>query len=141
MKEKGIIRLMKNVLLDSHAVLKFYQDEDGAEKIEGILVSAKKGDLKAYMSEINVGEVYYMTIRRLGLASARDHLEQFFELPIQIIPPLSDIILSASEIKAEYAISYADCFAIATALKVEASIITGDPEFKKVENLVEIIWM
>ena len=93
------------------------------------------------MSEINLGEVYYMSIRRLGLTAARDHIEQFSELPIRIIPPLSDIIWSASEIKAEYPISYADCFAVATALKFAASIITGDPEFKKVESLVEIVWI
>ncbi|MFQ5486069.1 MAG: PIN domain-containing protein [Desulfobacterales bacterium] len=52
-----------------------------------------------------------------------------------------DIIMSASEIKAEYAISYADCFAVATAQKLGASIVTGDPEFKKVESLVKIEWI
>jgi len=132
---------MKNVLFDSYAILKYYQDEDGAYKVEDLLISSQQGDLKAYISEINLGEIYYMTIRRLGLESARLHLEQFFEMPIQVILPSSDIILSASEIKAEYAISYADCFAVATALKVAASIITGDPEFKKVENLVDIEWL
>ncbi|MEE8400156.1 MAG: type II toxin-antitoxin system VapC family toxin [Desulfobacterales bacterium] len=93
------------------------------------------------ISEINLGEVHYKTIHRLGLAAARNHLEQFSELPIRVIPPSSDIILSASEIKAEYAISYADCFAVATALNVEASIVTGDPEFKKVEHFVEVVWI
>jgi len=132
---------MKNILFDSYAILKFYQDEDGADKVEKFLISSRQGDLKAFMSEINLGEVYYMTIRRLGLASAKEYLEQFSELSTQVVPPSSDIILSASEIKAEYAISYADCFAVATALKVEASIITGDPEFKKVERLVKIDWI
>jgi ribonuclease VapC len=132
---------MKNILFDSHAILKFYQDEDGADKVEKLLISSREGGLKSYISEINLGEVYYKIIRRLGLASARNHLEQFSELPVQVIPPSSDIILSASEIKAEYAISYADCFAVATALSVEASIVTGDPEFKKVEHLVEIVWI
>jgi len=132
---------MKNVVFDSYAILKYYQDEDGAYKVEDILISSQQGVLKAYISEINLGEIYYMTIRKLGLESAKDRLEQFFELPIQVIFPSSDIILSASEIKAEYAISYADCFAVATALKVEASIITGDPEFKKVENLIDIEWL
>lgn len=132
---------MKNILFDAYAILKFYQDEDGADKVEKLLVSSHQGDLKAYISEINLGEVYYKTIRRLGLASARNHLEQFFELPVQVIPPSSDIILLASEIKAEYAISYADCFAVATALTVAASIITGDPEFKTVEHLVKIVWI
>ena len=132
---------MRNILFDSHAILKFYQDEDGAEQVEKLLISTRQGNLKAFMSTINLGEVYYMTIRRLGLALAKEYLEQFSELLIQVVPASSDIIFSASEIKAEYAISYADCFAAATALKVDASIITGDPEFKKVENLVKIDWI
>ncbi|MFC1857182.1 type II toxin-antitoxin system VapC family toxin [Thermodesulfobacteriota bacterium] len=132
---------MKNILFDSHAILKFYQDEDGADQVEKLLISSRQGDLKAFMSEINLGEVYYMTIRRLGLASAKEYLEQFSELLIQVVPATSDIICSACEIKAEYAISYADCFAAATALKVDASIITGDPEFRKVDHLVRIDWI
>jgi ribonuclease VapC len=132
---------MKNILFDSHAILKFYQDEDGADKVEKLLNSSQQGNLKAYISEINLGEVYCQTIRRLGLEAAKKHLEQFFALPIQVVALSSEIILSASEIKAEYTISYADCFAVATALQLTASIITGDPEFKKVEKLVKIVWI
>jgi len=62
-------------------------------------------------------------------------------MPVEVIAPSSEIILSASEIKAQYAISYADCFAAATALKYSASIITGDTEFKKIEHLVKIVWI
>ncbi|MCD6570609.1 MAG: type II toxin-antitoxin system VapC family toxin [Deltaproteobacteria bacterium] len=132
---------MKNIVFDSHAILKFYQDEDGSDMVEDLLVSAKQGKIKAFMSEINLGEIYYQTIRRLGLKLARNYLEQFYTLPLKIISPSPEIILSASEIKAEYAISYADCFAVATALQFSASIITGDPEFKKVEHLVKIRWI
>lgn len=132
---------MKNILFDSYAILKFYQDEPGADKVEKLLISSHKKLLLAYISEINLGEVYYQMIRRLGLESAKNFLEQFFELPVQIISPSSEIILSASEIKAEYAISYADCFAVATAIKFSASIITGDPEFKKVQHLIKIEWV
>jgi ribonuclease VapC len=132
---------MKNILFDSHAILKFYQDEDGADKVEKLLNSSQQGNLKAYISEINLGEVYCQTIRRLGLEAAKKHLEQFFALPIQVVALSSEIILSASEIKAEYTISYADCFAVATALQLTASIITGDPEFKKVQHLAKIVWI
>ncbi len=47
----------------------------------------------------------------------------------------------ASKIKARYPISYADCFAVATALRENATIVTGDPEFKTVQKLVEIDWL
>jgi predicted nucleic acid-binding protein len=132
---------MKNIVFDSYAILKFYQDEDGADKVEKLFISSRQGDLQAYISEINLGEVYYKTIRRLGLEPAKNYLEYFHELPIQVISSSSEIILSASEIKAEHSISYADCFAVATALKFSASIITGDPEFKKVKHLVKIVWV
>lgn len=47
----------------------------------------------------------------------------------------------AAEVKAQYAISYADCFAVPTELKYQASIVTGDLEFKKIEHLVGIDWI
>jgi ribonuclease VapC len=132
---------MKTILFDAHAILKFSQDKEGAETVEEFLVASQRGSLKACMSEINLGEVYYITIRRVGLESAKYYLDQFLELPIEIIAPSSEIIMSASEIQAEYALSYADCFAVATALKFSASILTGDPEFKKVEHIVTIEWL
>ncbi len=135
------MKSMKSVLFDSYAILEFFQDEPGADKVEKRIVSSQQGKLQAYMSEINLGEVYYMTIRRLGLDSAKIRLEQFSELPIQVIPPSSAIILSAAEIKAQYAISYADCFAVATAIQYQAAVVTGDPEFKKVQQIVEVDWI
>lgn len=132
---------MKRILFDSHALLKFSQDEKGADKVEQFLLSSLNRKLKAYLSEINLGEIYYITIRRLGLESAKFYLEQLLDLPIDIVSPSSEIIREAAEIKAQYAISYADCFAVATALKYSASIITGDPEFKKVDHIVTIKWL
>jgi len=133
--------LTKSILFDSFAILKYYQDETGADIVEKLLRSAQRGQLKALMSEINLGEVYYLTIRRTGLEPAKENLEQLLNLPINIIPPSSELILGAAEIKAQYAISYADCFAVATAKQLSASIITGDPEFKKVEHLVSVNWI
>ncbi len=135
------MKSMKSILFDSHAILKFYQDEVGADAVEKFLISSRQGKVKSYISEINLGEIYYLTIRRLGLEPAKIQLEHFFELPIHVVAPASNIILTAAEIKAEYAISYADCFAVASALKLGASIVTGDPEFKKIEHLVQVIWI
>ena len=50
---------MKSILFDSHAILKFTQDEKGSDIVEQFLQKSKKGLLKACMSEINLGEVYY----------------------------------------------------------------------------------
>jgi len=93
------------------------------------------------MNEINLGEVYYLTIRRIGLEPAKENLERLLNLPIEIISPNSELILKAAEIKAQFAISYADCFTVATAQLFSGSILTGDPEFQKVEHLVAVDWI
>ena len=40
---------MKNILFDSYAILKFYQDEDGADEVEKLLISSRRGDLMSYI--------------------------------------------------------------------------------------------
>ena len=37
--------------------------------------------------------------------------------------------------------SYADAFAIALAQELNATIVTGDPEFRSVEKIVDILWL
>ena len=132
---------MKKILFDSHAILKWTQKERGYQKVKSLLAACRDQSAVAYMNQINLGEVYYKTIRAVGLARAKEFLENFSRLPIQIILPDSELIWRASEIKAEFAISYADCFAAATALRVEASVLTGDPEFKKIASIVHIEWL
>ena len=77
----------------------------------------------------------------MGKNPARRFLDYLLTIPVEVVNPSSEIILSASEVKAQFAISYAYCFAVANALKCFASIMTGDPEFRLVEPLVKIDWI
>ena len=113
----------------------------GYQKVKALLIECRDQSAIGYMNQVNVGEVYYKTIRAVGLEEAKKILENFFRLPLSLILPDSNLLWKASEIKAEYSVSYADCFAAATAIRYEASILTGDPEFKKVESLVQIEWL
>ncbi len=45
----------------------------------------------------------------------------------------------ASVIKAKYPVSYADAFCIELAKDMNLPIITGDPEFERVKNIVKVI--
>jgi len=136
-----MIKSMKRVVFDSHAILKWTQMEPGYEKVKSCLEACRAESITGYMNQINLGEVYYKTIRVVGIDRAKNILENFFRLPIHIILPDSDLIWKASEIKAEYAISYADCFAVATAIKFNAHILTGDHELKKTEKLSAVEWI
>ena len=133
--------MKKTKLLDSYAILLWIQDEPGAQIIEDLLLSARQGQINLVVSEINLGEVYYKCIRRTGKNRAIEILEQFSLLPVEIVPVDWNLICKASELKADIPIAYADCFAIATALLKEATIITGDPEFSQASHLVNIDWL
>ena len=132
---------MKRILFDAHAILKWTQKEKGYQKVKALLVECRNQSVLGYMNQVNLGEVYYKTIRAVGLDEAKKFLENFFRLPLSIILPDSELIWKSSEIKAQYSISYADCFAAATAIQYEATILTGDPEFKKIESFVSIEWL
>ena len=132
---------MKQILFDAHPILKWIQKEPGYQKVKSLLIGCRDKSVIGYMNQINLGEVYYRTIRAVGIEEAKKFLENFLRLPIHIILPDSDLIWQASEIKAQFPISYADCFAAATAMKFKTVILTGDPEFKKIMDIVSIEWL
>jgi ribonuclease VapC len=132
---------MKSILFDSYAVLRWVQKEKGYEKVRALLQACREQSLKGYMNQVNLGEVYYLIIRRTGLPKAKTFLENFQRLPLEMILPDSELIWRAAEIKARHPISYADCFAAATAMRFQAPILTGDPEFKKLGDLVSVEWL
>ena len=72
---------------------------------------------------------------------AKKFLDAFLLLPITIIHPTDEIIWNVAEMKAEHSISLADCFAAVTAIEKGAVILSGDPDFKKIEHVVRIEWM
>ena len=56
-------------------------------------------------------------------------------------PNTYEHVLAAARIKAGYPISYADAFAVASAQREKATLVTGDPELRAVEHLVPILWI
>jgi ribonuclease VapC len=93
------------------------------------------------MNDINVGEVFYTIARERSQESAQCFLTHLERLPIETVSNSFADVLEAARIKARFAISYADAFAVATAIKEKAVVMTGDPEFKQVESLVQIEWL
>jgi ribonuclease VapC len=62
-------------------------------------------------------------------------------LPLEIQEVSRDLILDAAHIKAHYLISYADAFVVASAIRENAIVLTGDPEFQTVKDLVKVEWL
>jgi ribonuclease VapC len=130
------------LVLDSFALLAFYQKESGSIVVEEALKSASKGKITIFVSEITIGEVYYMAFKKQGKEKAELALANLWTLPVKFMPCGREEILAAASLKAQNSkISYADCFVIALALSQNAAIITGDPEFKVFEKKIPIVWL
>ena len=128
-------------LFDSHALLAFFQEEKGTEVVAKILRRALKERLDRLICVINLGEIIYMTKRRFGDNKKVEILGRVHQLGFKILPAPEALVYKAAEFKADYPISYADCFALACALEQSAILVTGDPEFKKVSHLINIQWI
>lgn len=133
--------MKRKKVLDSHAILVYLKQEEGFQEVREELRRAGESGNRLLVNEINLGEVCSVALRNRLVEDLGRFLEILLTLPIEPVHPDFPLIVEASLIKARYPISYADCFAVATALREKAKIMTGDPEFKKVEKLVEVQWL
>lgn len=132
---------MKKFILDSWAILSFLHKEKSHKKIKEFLAFASKGKVHLFVSIVNLVEVYYKLIRKVGRDEAIKTVCSLQKIPIETVSATDDLVFKMAEVKADYPIALADCFAIAVALDKKAPILTGDPEFKKVEELIKIEWL
>jgi ribonuclease VapC len=128
-------------VLDSYALLAYFQAEPGGLRVKDLLKQAKAGNIRTFLSLINLGEIIYIIRRKLGDDRSMHTLQDVRRLPIQLGEVTMERVLAAAHLKAHYSVSYADAFAIALAQELNATVVTGDPEFKKVESLVSLLWL
>ena len=130
-----------NIVLYSFALVSFFHKEPGWEKVKEVFYGLSSAKQKALLSIINWGEFYYIVKRRVGKRKAEESIALLEQLPVTITPVDDALVKEAAEIKADYPVSYADAFCIATARRSKSEILTNDPEFKTVEHLVNVIWL
>jgi predicted nucleic acid-binding protein len=129
-------------VLDSWAILAWLQDEIPAnEYIHDLIELAKNDDLKLFVNIINLGEVYYNLLRTKGENIANSFWSNFDSFPIKLVGVSRSIALLSAKLKGNHRISYADAFAVATAITHKCPLLTGDPEFRSVESLIKIEWL
>ena len=110
-------------------------------RVQEILALGKNHKCRLVISLINLGEVLYITERTRGLPAAQTVQALVESLPLELLEASRDLILDAAHIKALHAVSYADAMAVASAIRENAIILTGDPEYKTVEELIQIEWL
>ena len=134
---------MATKVLDSHALLTFFQGEPVAPAVKKILLEAEVGRHRLLLCVVNWGEVYYNILRRTSSATAELIAKEIAAMPIELVPVEADLHLVrlAAHFKASGKLAYADAFAAALAKLRNAELITGDPDFKTVESEIKIGWL
>ena len=128
-------------VLDSWAMLAFFQNEPSADQVEKIITEAHANGADLLMSVVNVGELWYSVARTHSAKHADTIIAELRTLKIAFIDADWEVTQLAAQFKAKGRMAYADCFAAAVAKKFKAELVTGDPEFKQVDGEVKILWI
>ena len=132
---------MSTKVLDSYALLAFFEDEAGADLVRSLLLKAEESDLKLLMSVVNLGEVWYSIARTNSPETADKYIQEIHGMAIDIVDADWQLTRQAAAFKASGNIAYGDCFAAALAKNRKAELITGDNELKAVEGEIKISWI
>lgn len=130
-------------VLDSWALLAFFEDEPAADRVETLLLKAEAGTHKLLLCVVNWGEIYYNIMRKVSVEAAEQKTREIAAMPIELVPVGADLQLArqAAVYKAAGRLAYADAFAAALAKLRNAELVTGDPDFKSVEEDIKVTWL
>ena len=64
-----------NYLLDTKALIAFFNNEDGADKVEVILKEIDENRADGFISAITITELYYLYSRRIEERVAKERVE------------------------------------------------------------------
>ena len=124
-----------NYLLDTKALIAFFNNEDGADKVEAILKEIDENKAEGFISAITVTELYYLYSRRIGERLAKERIEQIKRSNLRVVPITEEIAMKAGEYKIK-AIPIADALIAASAHSIDATVVTDDEHFEKVNARV-----
>jgi ribonuclease VapC len=128
-------------VLDSFALLALLGGEPGSDTVADLLRQAEGDDTRLLMTWVNIGEVAYIVERRWGMGRLHTALAMVEATALETVPVERELALMAAHIKAEYPIAYADTFAAALAQRAGATLVTGDPEFEQLDDILDIHWI
>jgi predicted nucleic acid-binding protein len=129
------------LVLDSHALLAYFREEPGGERVKEFFHKAATADRPLHMTEVNYAEVNYTVRRKEGDAAWAETARILETLPIEFHPATRALADVAAGYKARFKMSLANAFAAALAREKKAELVTGDPEFKALEREIKINWL
>jgi predicted nucleic acid-binding protein len=132
-------------VLDACALIAYYNEEEGIDKVKNALSEAISGDSDVLIHRVNLFETYYDLLRTFGEDMTSKVMDSFENAPITVIDTITDELMrEAARFKIAFKISVADAFALATARLENATLITADHhEFDLIDKAgeLEFLWI
>ena len=126
-------------VIDTSAFLALRSDESGADRVEALLLRAKKNQCRLLASFMSRMEVLYNVWRREGEDAARHALRLMDSFAVQWVSCEPNILEIASRVKAHGGLSVASSWIGATAIAYGAILVHKDPEFELFEEIPQEI--
>ena len=131
----------KTYVLDSFAILALLGGEPGSDKVARIMAGAVQDEYRLLMSWVNVGEVAYIVGRRWGIDRLNQVLTMLEATAVELVVVGRDLALAAARIQAAHPLAYPDALAAALAIQLDAQLVTGDPEIRRLGDRVQVEWL
>jgi predicted nucleic acid-binding protein len=127
---------VERYILDACALLAFFNDEEGAEIVEGLFQKTENMEISVCMSIINLLEVYYDRLRTRNDGEIKNFREFTATVPIEFLNSISDFVFhEAARLKASYKMSLADAIGLAVAEELSGQFVASDhSELEEVER-------
>lgn len=128
------------LVFDSWAIIALFQNEAPAERVKQLLAESARLQ-RAWMSSINLGEMWYMLVRKHSVELANQALDELAQIGLERVDVDWPMVLQAADYKSRHKISFADAFAAALAKQRNAELVTGDREFRALDSEIKIHWV
>ncbi|MFP4186360.1 MAG: PIN domain-containing protein [Thermoplasmata archaeon] len=114
-------------LLDTMALLAYFNNEEGANFVEEIL----NEDNEIFISSITLTEIHYIYSRRMDEKTADERVKQL-KYNLDLVKIGGDEAIKAGRYKID-SIPIADALIAACADSIDAAVVTADPHYKKTD--------
>ncbi|MEE8168664.1 MAG: type II toxin-antitoxin system VapC family toxin [Candidatus Hydrothermarchaeales archaeon] len=119
------------VLIDSWAWIEYFRGSETGRKAGRII----EDEEEAVVSTINIAEVYRWVLRFYDEDKAKEKVSAMKQRCF-VINVTEEIAIKSAKIKHETKLGLGDAIILATANQGNARVLTGDPDFKGMEDVV-----
>lgn len=123
------------VILDTKPLIRLFAKEEGWENVQEISSKIEAEEIEGAISVVTLTEIYYKYLqeKRPDLAKARTE-ELRYATYLKKLEIDEEVAVKAGEFKGKYNVSIADAFIAATAYFEGSTIISDDPDFKRISE-------